>query len=129
MFCLTNRFLFWIKEKWNLTRNANHLNSIHFFSNLSQRCYKSELLILSGHLLTLEETAVLAVNLKLINMITQVLQRVPGSAGPIMMNLVGEDDKERYRFWWMGISKVTLLLSILAAGCYVTWSEYLIKHL
>ena len=84
------------------------------------------LLLFSGHLLTLEETAILAVNLKLVNMMTQVLQRVPGSAEPLLMKMVSEGQLDQFRVWWKLVAKATILLSLFAAGMFVLWSEFVI---
>jgi len=86
----------------------------------------NSLLIFSGHLLTLEQTAILAVNLKLVNMMTQILQRVPGSAGPMLMKMVSEGNLAQFRSWWTIITKVTLFLALVSAGFFVIWNKWVV---
>lgn len=86
----------------------------------------NSLLIFSAHLLTLEQTAILAVNLKLVNMMTQILQRVPGSASPMLMKMVSEGNEAQFRVWWTIITKLTLFLALVCAGFFVIWNKWVI---
>lgn len=85
------------------------------------------LLLFSGYLLTLEETAILAVNLKLVSLMTQILQRVPGSTSPTLMKMVSHGDYGSYREWWGYTAKMTICLSLFGAGMYVFSSGFIIK--
>jgi len=84
------------------------------------------LLLFSGHLLTLEQTAILAVNLKLVNMMTQILHRIPGSAEPMLMKMVSENKHEQFRVWWQLITKMTVLSALFCAGMFVFWNRLVV---
>lgn len=86
----------------------------------------NSLLIFSGHLLTLEQTAILAVNLKLVNMMTQILQRVPGSASPLLMKMVSEGRDAQFRVWWKLVTKLCIGIAIWSAGMFVIWNKWVV---
>ena len=85
------------------------------------------LLLFSGHLLTLEQTAILAVNLKLVNMMTQILHRIPGSAEPMLMKMVSDKKDEQFRVWWQLITKMTILSALFCAGMFVFWNKLVVS--
>ncbi|SHI72441.1 Membrane protein involved in the export of O-antigen and teichoic acid [Rubritalea squalenifaciens DSM 18772] len=87
----------------------------------------STLLIFSGNLLSLGITAVLAVNMKLINTINQILQRIPGSADPVLMKLVSEEKIDDFYKWWKLVVKGSIFLSLLACGGYLLWGNYIVS--
>ncbi|GAA5496672.1 hypothetical protein Rhal01_02857 [Rubritalea halochordaticola] len=86
----------------------------------------NSLLIFSGNLLSLGVTAILAVNLKLINTITQILQRIPGAAEPVLMRLVSESKLDDFYKWWKLVTKLSVVLSLLACGGYLLWGDFII---
>ena len=88
----------------------------------------NSLLIMSGHLLTLEQTAILAINLKLVSMMTQILQRIPGSASPILMQLVSEGKNPQFGRWWEFVTKMTLSMALLAAGMFILWNKTVVSN-
>lgn len=98
-----------------------------FVSALFSLVMGNSLLLFSGYVLTLEQTAVLAVNLKLVGMMTQILQRIPGSAGPTLMKLVSENQDQQFRMWWKIVTKLTISVAIFGAGLFVFWNRLVIS--
>lgn len=88
----------------------------------------NSLLLLSGHLLTLEATAMLAVNLKLVSLITQILQRIPGSATPALMKMVSENSEYQFHVWWRLLTKLTIFATILCAGGFILWNHLIVEN-
>lgn len=86
----------------------------------------NSLLLLSGNLLTLEETAILAVNLKLVSLMTQLLQRIPGSATPVLMKLESEKSDYQFHVWWKLLTKLTIFATILCGGGFVLWNRLIV---
>ena len=86
----------------------------------------NSLLLFSGHLLTLEQTAMLAVNLKLVNMMTNILQRIPGSASPMLMKMVSEGNETQFKMWWMFLTKMTISVALACAGMFVIWNKLVV---
>jgi len=111
---------------WGEVKTVFKLGLDVFVAAVFSMVMGSSLLIFSGHLLTMEETAILAVNLKLVSMMTQILQRVPGSASPMLMKLVSEGKDNQFRFWWELITKLTLSLALICAGCFVIWNKIVV---
>jgi O-antigen/teichoic acid export membrane protein len=97
-----------------------------FVAALFSMVMGNSLLIFSGHLLTLDATAVLAVNLKLITLMTHILQRIPGSAAPMLMKMVSEEKGYQFRLWWSFVTKSTLALSLFSAGIFVIWNHFVV---
>ncbi|MDG1004263.1 MAG: hypothetical protein P8N58_05245, partial [Emcibacteraceae bacterium] len=87
----------------------------------------NSLLLFSGHLLSLEQTAMLAVNLKLVSMMTNILQRIPGSASPMLMKMVSEGNDNQFRVWWKLITKATISIALICAGMFVIWNKTVIE--
>lgn len=83
-------------------------------------------LLISGSMLSLHETAMLAVNLKIITTLTQVLQRIPGSASPFLMKLAAEEKHEQFNRGWKLLTKSTLLAAVYGAGIFVVTSKVFI---
>ena len=113
--------------EWSEVKEIFSLGMDVFVAALFSVAMGHSLLLLSGYLLTLEETAVLAVNLKLVSMMTQILQRVPGSTNPTLMKMVSEDDYNGYNAWWGYTAKLTIGLSLVGAGLYVFSSGFVIN--
>jgi O-antigen/teichoic acid export membrane protein len=86
----------------------------------------NSLLLLSGNLLTLEETAILAVNLKLVSLMTQLLQRIPGSATPALMKMESEKSDHQFHVWWKLLTKLTIFATILCGGGFVLWNRLIV---
>lgn len=76
----------------------------------------SSLLLFAGIILPLQQVAMLSVNLKVYQMLLQVVQRVPSSAEPALMELVSQKDLDRFRFGWSFLTKVSLGATLLCAG-------------
>lgn len=113
--------------EWKEVKEIFSLGTDVFVAALFSVAMGHSLLLFSGYLLTLEETAVLAVNLKLVSMMTQILQRVPGSTNPTLMKMVSQDDYKGYGVWWGYTAKLTISLSLLGAGLYVFSSAFVIN--
>lgn len=123
---LIGRFSFSLFS-WSEMKEVFSLGFDVFVAAMFSMVMGNSLLILSGHLLTLEETAVLAINLKLIGMMTQVLQRIPGSADPILMQLVSEGKNRQFAKWWEFVTKMTISMALLAAGMFILWNGAVIS--
>lgn len=123
---LVGRFNLKLLE-WSEVKEILKLGIDVFAAMLFLMVMGNSLLIFSGYLLTLEETAVLAVNLKLVSMMIQILQRVPGSINPMLMKMVSQDDYSGFKQWWGYTAKLSVSLCFLGAGLYVFGSEWLIK--
>ncbi|MEN8846936.1 MAG: hypothetical protein ABF377_02525 [Akkermansiaceae bacterium] len=99
-----------------------------FISSIFGVIMGSSLLLLSGHLLTLEETAILAVNLKLVTLMTHLLQRIPGSATPMLMKMQSEKKEHQFYVWWKLLTKVTVFAAILCGGGFVLWNKVIVTQ-
>jgi len=115
------------KVEWSEVKGVFSLGFDVFVAAMFSVVMGSSLLLFSGNLLTLEETAVLAVNLKLVNLMTQILQRIPGSSSPMLMKMVSEGEMHQFRVWWRFIAKVTISLSLFSAGMYILWSGHVVQ--
>ena len=87
----------------------------------------SSILLFGGVFLKLNEVAVLAVNLKLPILLINLFQRIPGSADPVLGDCVSRNNLERFRFGWIIIVKVTLIVSLIGSGLYFLWSRIIIS--
>ena len=97
-----------------------------FMASLFGAIMGNSLLLLSGNLLTLEETAILAVNLKLVSLMTQLLQRIPGSATPALMKMESEKSERQFQVWWKLLTKLTIFATILCGGGFVLWNRLVV---
>lgn len=116
----------WRLIKWDEIAVVFSLGFDIFVAAIFSMVMGNSLLLFSGHLLSLEQTAILAVNLKLVNMMTQVLQRVPGSASPLLMKMVSEGKDQQFRVWWKLVTKITLALTLICAGMFVIWNKIVV---
>ena len=89
-----------------------------FFSSSFNLFMANSLLLFAGFLFSLQTVAVFSVNLKLHQMLVQILQRAPGAAEPSLMELVSHNDLPRFRFGWGVIAKATLAATICGSGCF-----------
>lgn len=122
---LAGRFDFGLFD-WGELKVVSKLGMDVFVAAVFSMVMGSSLLLFSGHLLSLEVTAVLAVNLKLVNLLTQVLQRIPGSAGPVLMKMVSEGEDGQFRSWWTLVTKITLSMALLGAGMFILWNRMVV---
>ena len=113
--------------EWEEIKSVFKLGMDVFVAAIFAVVMGNSLLLFSGHLLTLEQTAILAVNLKLVNMMTNILQRIPGSASPMLMKMVSEGNDTQFRVWWKLITKLTISASLLAAGMFVIWNQVVVS--
>jgi O-antigen/teichoic acid export membrane protein len=113
---------------WNEVKAVFRLGFDVFVAAVFSMVMGNSLLIFSGHLLTLEQTAVLAINLKLISLMTNIFQRIPGSADPILMKMVSDGKDQQFRIWWTFVTKATLSLSLFGAGMFVIWNRIIVSH-
>lgn len=107
-------------------RKVYHLGFDVFVAGVFNMVMGNSLLIFSGHLLTMNATAMLAVNLKIVTLMLNILQRIPGSAGPLLMKMVSEDKLIQFRLWFVFLTKVTLGTALLAAGFFVIGNKWII---
>lgn len=112
---------------WTEVKTVFKLGMDVFVAALFAVVMGHSLLLFSGHLLTLEQTAMLAVNLKLVNMMTNILQRIPGSASPMLMKMVSEGNDAQFRIWWKFITKVTISAALLASAMFVIWNKVVVS--
>lgn len=101
-----------------------HLGFDVFLAGVFSMVMGNSLLIFSGHLLSVGVTAALAVNLKLVTLMVNILQRIPGSAGPLMMKMVSEEKLDQFRNWWRFLTKLTLGAALAAAGFFVIGNRH-----
>jgi O-antigen/teichoic acid export membrane protein len=113
---------------WSEVKTVFRLGFDVFIAAVFSMVMGNSLLIFSGHLLTLEQTAVLAINLKLVSLMTQILQRIPGSAGPMLMKMVSDGKDPQFRIWWTFVTKATISLSLFGAGMFVIWNQIIVSH-
>lgn len=111
---------------WQEVKTVFRLGMDVFVAALFSVVMGNSLLIFSGRLLTLEQTAMLAVNLKLVSLMTNILQRIPGSASPALMKMVSENHNDQFKIWWKLITKATLGAALLCAGMFVIWNNAVI---
>jgi O-antigen/teichoic acid export membrane protein len=113
--------------EWKEVKSVFVLGMDVFVAAMFSVVMGNSLLLFSGHLLTLEQTAILAVNLKLVNMMTNILQRIPGSASPMLMKMVSEGNDDQFRTWWRSITKITITMAMLMAGMFVFWNNWVVS--
>jgi O-antigen/teichoic acid export membrane protein len=112
---------------WNEVKKVFRLGFDVFFAAIFSMVMGNSLLIFSGNLLTLDQTAVLAINLKLVSLMTNIFQRIPGSADPILMKMVSDGEEQQFRQWWAFVTKSTVSLSLFGAGMFVIWNQFIVS--
>ncbi|MCP5536772.1 MAG: hypothetical protein H7A51_11160 [Akkermansiaceae bacterium] len=113
--------------EWEEVKTVFRLGMDVFVAAMFSVVMGNSLLLFSGHLLTLEQTAMLAVNLKLVSMMTNILQRIPGSASPMLMKMVSEGNDVQFRVWWKLITKATISIALICAGMFVIWNNRVVE--
>ena len=113
---------------WSEVKAVFRLGFDVFVAAIFSMVMGNSMLIFSGHLLTLEQTAVLAINLKLVSLMTNILQRIPGSAGPMLMKMVSDGNDPQFSVWWTFVTKATISLSLLGAGMFIIWNRIIVSH-
>ena len=113
---------------WNEVKGVFHLGFDMFIAAIFSMVMGNSLLIFSGLLLKPDLTAVLAVNLKLISLMTNVLQRIPGSADPVLMKMISDEKDSQFRLWWTFVTKVTISFSLFGAGMFVIWNHIIVTE-
>lgn len=79
-------------------------------------------LLFAGAMLPLAIVSVLTVNLKFVQLLTQALQRIPGTADPILSKMIASNDLAGFRTSWTLVSKCTVGLSALCVGMTYLWA-------
>ncbi len=87
-----------------------------FFVSLYGTALCNSFILLTKGLLTADEVAVLAVNLKLVQFALQIFQKIPGTAEPILARDFVSGDTEKLTRDWAFTTKFALAASILGAG-------------
>jgi len=112
---------------WQQIRSIFSLGMDVIFINLFNVFMSSAPLIFAGHFLTLQDVAVLAVNLKLVSLIYQIFHRIPGGAEPTLMTMISHGEIGKFRFGWQVIAKVSLASALFGGGCLYITSNLLIR--
>ncbi len=79
-------------------------------------------LLFAGIFLPLAMVSVLAVNLKFVQLLIQALQRIPGTADPILSRMIAVNDITKFREKWFLISKISIGLTALSSGVSYLWA-------
>lgn len=79
-------------------------------------------LLFAGAFLPLATVSALTVNLKFVQLLTQVLQRIPGTADPILSAMIAAKDLPKFRRKWILVSKISICLASLCAGLSYLWA-------
>ena len=86
------------------------------------------LLLYGGFLLSAAEIAILTVNLKFVQFGLQVAQRIPGTAEPVLAQMVTVQDFARFRPSWLLAAKGALGCTILGTGILYLWAGFAVGH-
>ena len=86
------------------------------------------LLLYGGFLLSTAEIAILTVNLKFVQFGLQVAQRIPGTAEPVLAQMVTVQDFARFRPNWLLAAKGALGCTILGTGILYLWAGFAVGH-
>jgi O-antigen/teichoic acid export membrane protein len=86
------------------------------------------LLLYGGILLSASDIAILTVNLKFVQFGLQVAQRIPGTAEPVLAQMVTLQDFARFRPNWLLAAKVALGCTILGTGILYLWAGFAVGH-
>lgn len=97
-----------------------------FFVALYNLAVGNALLLFSGLYLPLALVSVLTVNLKFVQMLTQCLQRIPGTADPILSQMIAAGELSRFRDAWSLVSKVAIGLTAICVGLTYLWAGFAI---
>lgn len=93
-----------------------------FFVSLYSLFLSQSLLLFAGQFLSLAMIGILAINMKLVQFMVQLCQRVPGTAETILSRMVAENDLERFRRSWGLAAKASVLTCVLGGGCLYFWA-------
>lgn len=86
------------------------------------------LLLYGGMILTTTQIAVLSVNLKLVQFALQIAQRIPGTAEPILAQMVTVQDITRFRSAWFLSAKCALGATLIGTGIMYLWAGFSIHY-
>ena len=86
------------------------------------------LLLYGGFLLSAAQIAILTVNLKFVQFGLQVAQRIPGTAEPVLAQMVTVQDFARFRPSWLLAAKGALGCTILGTGILYLWAGFAVGH-
>ncbi len=107
----------WSLIQLNEVKEIFHLGLDVFFITLFSTFTMNSPLLFAGNILTLSETAALAVNLKLFGMAHQLFGRIYSGTEPVLMKMVSQGDFAGMRFWWNLAAKSAMTCAIFAGGC------------
>lgn len=79
-------------------------------------------LLFGGAFLPLAAVSVLTVNLKFVQLLTQALQKIPGTADPILSTMIATNDLPRFHSKWVLVSKISIGLGALCVGLSYLWA-------
>jgi Na+-driven multidrug efflux pump len=86
------------------------------------------LLLYGGMILATPQLAILSVNLKLVQFALQVAQRLPGTAEPILAQMVTAQDFARFRAAWLLSAKTALGVTLVGTGILYLWAGFAVHY-
>lgn len=113
---------------WSEIRRIFALGFDLFWVALYNLILGHTLLLYGGMILTTAQIAILAVNLKLVQFALQVAQRMPGTAEPILAQMVTVQDFTRFQPAWLLSAKGALGATLLGTGILYLWAGFAVKH-
>ncbi len=99
-----------------------------FFVSLYNLVLAHAMLIYAGALLPLAVVSIVTVNLKLVQLATQCLQKIPGTADPMLSQMIATGALARFRPSWLILAKTAMGLTLVGAGVAYLWAGYVISH-
>lgn len=113
---------------WNDIRRIFVLGFDLFWIALYNLILGHTLLLYGGMILSAAQIAILTVNLKLVQFALQVAQRLPGTAEPILAQMVTVQDLARFRAAWFLSAKSALGATLLGTGILYLWAGFAIHY-
>jgi O-antigen/teichoic acid export membrane protein len=83
-------------------------------------------LVLAGMVLPLSAVAVLAVNMKPVQLMLNVLQRIHAASLPTMSEYVSRHSLDDFRVAWVTLARTSIFLNLAVIGAYAAWAPRLI---
>ena len=99
-----------------------------FFVSLYGTVLCNSFILFGKGLLGASDIAVLAVNLKLVQLSLQVFQKIPGTAEPILAQSFVDGEMGRFVKGWVFTTKFALISSIIGAGALYLAGGAVIQH-
>jgi Na+-driven multidrug efflux pump len=113
---------------WNDIRRIFVLGFDLFWIALYNLILGHTLLLYGGMILATTQIAILTVNLKLVQFALQIAQRLPGTAEPILAQMVTVQDFARFRAAWLLSAKSALGATLLGIGILYLWAGFAVHY-